>query len=62
MLHIICGKDPKQANSFVGTKGVFAGKAKPKFTEKDIDTNPQDKMVKGELKSAEGLRTKLRVV
>lgn len=58
---IIAGKDPQTGKFFVGTKGVFAGKAKLNFTDKDIDTNHQDKMVKGELKSAEGLRTKLKI-
>jgi hypothetical protein len=58
---IIAGKDPQTGKFFVGTKGVFAGKAKLNHTEKDIETNHPDKMVKGELKSAEGLRTKLKV-
>ena len=58
---IVAGKDPATGKFFVGTKGVFAQKAKLNFTEKDIDTNHQDKTVKGELKSGEGLRKKLKL-
>ena len=57
---IIAGKDPNTGKFFVGTKGVFAGKAKLNFTEKDIETNHPDKIEKGEVKSAEGLRIKLK--
>lgn len=58
---IIAGKDPSTGKFFVGTKGVFAGKAKLNFTEKDIQQNHPDKMEKGEVKSAQGLRDKLSV-
>ena len=54
---LVCGKDPQTGKVFVGTKGVFAGKAKLNFTEKDIDTYHADV---GE-KSSEGLRKKLKV-
>ena len=58
---IVCGKDPITKQFFVGTKGVFADKPKLNFTDKDIETNHPDKMEKGELKSAEGLRSKLKL-
>ena len=54
---LICGKDPQTGKFFVGTKGVFAGKAKLNFTEQDIETNHADR---GE-KSGEGLRKKLKI-
>lgn len=57
---IIAGKDPQTGKFFVGTKGVFAGKAKLNFTEQDIERNHPDKVEKGETKSAEGLRSKLK--
>ena len=57
---IICGKDPETGKFFVGTKGVFA-KTGPKlnFSDADINSNHPDKVVKGEVKSSEGLRDKL---
>lgn len=58
---IVAGKDPSTGKFFVGTKGVFAGKAKLNFTEQDIENNHPDKVEKGEIKSAEGLRNKLKV-
>lgn len=58
---IIAGKDPATGKFFVGTKGVFAANAKLNFTDKDIENNHPDKVEKGEVKSAEGLRSKLRV-
>jgi|TARA_B110000971_G_C20037032_1_gene514947 hypothetical protein len=54
---LVCGKDPQTGKFFVGTKGVFAGKAKLNFTEKDIEENHADR---GE-NSGEGLRVKLRL-
>ena len=57
---IVAGKDPETGKFFVGTKGVFGKTPKLNFTEKDIDTNHPDKMKKGELESAEGLRNKLK--
>lgn len=54
---LVCGKDPQSGKFFVGTKGVFAGKAKLNFTDEDIDTYHADR---GE-NSGEGLRTKLKV-
>lgn len=58
---IIAGRDPASGKFFVGTKGVFARKPKINFTEKDIEKNHPDKVEKGEVKSAEGLRDKLRL-
>jgi len=54
---LVCGKDPQSGKFFVGTKGVFAGKAKLNFTDKDIDTYHADQ---GE-KDGSGLRKKLKV-
>ena len=54
---IIAGKDPQTGKFFVGTKGVFAGKAKLNFTDQDIDTNHADR---GE-QDGSGLRDKLKL-
>ena len=59
---LICGKDPATGKFFVGTKGVFATRQpKINFTDKDIDANHPDTVQKGEPKSAEGLRRKLKL-
>ena len=60
---IVAGKDPATGKFFVGTKGAFAKNAKLNFTGKDIEKNHPDGVDKdtGEPKSAEGLRTKLRL-
>jgi len=57
---IIAGKDPETGKFFVGTKGVFAKTgAKLNFSDADINSNHPDKVEKGEVKSAQGLRDKL---
>lgn len=58
---IVAGKDPETGKFFVGTKGVFAQTPKLNFTPQDVDANHQDTVQKGELKSAEGLRRKLKL-
>ena len=54
---IVAGKDPETGKFFVGTKGVFAKKAKINFTDKDIDVNHADV---GD-KDGSGLRKKLKL-
>lgn len=58
---IIAGKDPQTGKFFVGTKSVFTKNPKLNFTPQDVDANHQDTVQKGELKSAEGLRRKLKL-
>lgn len=53
---IVAGKDPQTGKFFVGTKGVFAGKAKLNFTDQDIDKYHADR---GD-KDGSGLRIKLK--
>jgi hypothetical protein len=53
---IVAGKDPATGKFFVGTKGVFAGKAKLNFTDQDIDNYHADR---GD-KDGSGLRIKLK--
>jgi hypothetical protein len=53
---IVAGKDPATGKFFVGTKGVFAGKAKLNFTDEDIDNYHADR---GD-KDGSGLRIKLK--
>ena len=54
---IVAGKDPETGKFFVGTKGVFAKKAKINFSDKDIETNHADV---GD-KDGSGLRMKLKL-
>ena len=56
---IFAGIDPTDGKFFVGTKGVFNRNPKLNKSLADIKTNHPDKVVKGETKSAEGLRKKL---
>lgn len=56
---IFAGIDPADGKFFVGTKGVFNRNPKLNKSLADIKVNHPDKVVKGETKSAEGLRKKL---
>ena len=56
---IFAGIDPADGKFFVGTKGVFNRNPKLNKSLADIKSNHPDKVVKGETKSAEGLRKKL---
>ena len=56
---IFAGIDPADKKFFVGTKGVFNKEPKLNKSLADIKNNHPDKVVKGEEKSAEGLRKKL---
>ncbi len=56
---IFAGIDPADGKFFVGTKGVFNKDPKLNKSLADIKANHPDKVVKGETKSAEGLRKKL---
>ena len=56
---IFAGIDPADGKFFVGTKGVFNRNPLLNKSLADIKSNHPDKVVKGETKSAEGLRKKL---
>ena len=58
---VFAGTDPEDGKFFVGTKGVFAQKAKLNKTSDDIETNHPDTTKNGEPQSKEGLRNKLNV-
>lgn len=58
---IFAGTDPEDGKFFVGTKGVFAQKAKLNKTPDDIETNHPDTTKNDEPVSKEGLRNKLNV-
>ena len=58
---VFAGTDPEDGKFFVGTKGVFAQKAKLNKTPEDIETNHPDTTKNDEPVSKEGLRNKLNV-
>ena len=58
---VFAGTDPEDGKFFVGTKGVFAQKAKLNKTSDDIETNHPDTTKNDEPVSKEGLRNKLNV-
>lgn len=58
---VFAGTDPEDGKFFVGTKGVFAQKAKLNKTPDDIETNHPDTTKNDEPVSKEGLRNKLNV-
>ena len=56
---IFCGKDPEDGKFFVGTKAVFNKTPLINKSLADIKQNHPDKMKKGKVESAQGLRDKL---
>ena len=56
---VFAGTDPEDGKFFVGTKGVFAQKAKLNKSPEDIETNHPDTTKNDEPVSKAGLRSKL---
>ena len=56
---IFCGRDPEDGKFFVGTKAVFNKTPLINKSLADIKQNHPDKMKKGKVESAQGLRDKL---